>query len=93
LKRKDKDELAPGLPVSSKAPPLFFVHATDDRISAVDHSVVMYLAAKRAGVPAELHVYATGGHGFGVRKSDQPCSTWTRNCLAWLRKQGLLAPR
>jgi acetyl esterase/lipase len=93
LKLKDKDDLSTDLHVSAKTPPLFLVHATDDSISAVGHSVVMYVAAKRAGVPAELHVYATGGHGFGVRKSDQPCSTWTRSCADWLRNQGLLKPR
>jgi acetyl esterase/lipase len=93
LKRKDKDELAPGLRVSARTPPLFLVHASNDPVSPVQHSVVMYLAAKRAGVPAELHIYATGGHGFGVRPSDQPCSTWTRRCAAWLGHQGLLKPR
>jgi acetyl esterase/lipase len=50
----------------------------------------MYLALKRAGVPAELHVYAQGGHGFGVRKSALPCSVWTDRFAAWLRSQGVL---
>ena len=50
----------------------------------------MYLALKKAGVPAELHVYATGGHGFGLRPSDKPCSTWPQRCEAWMRSQGLL---
>jgi acetyl esterase/lipase len=90
LKLKDKDELAPGIRVSAETPPLFFVHASDDAVSKVDNSVVMYLALKRAGVPAELHVYASGGHGFAVRQSDEPCSTWTRSCADWLRKQGVL---
>jgi len=47
---------------------------------------------RRAGVPAELHVYAEGGHGFGVRKSSRPCSTWPERCVAWLRNQGVLNP-
>jgi hypothetical protein len=50
----------------------------------------MYLAMKRAGVPAELHVYATGGHGFGVRKVDHPCVTWIERCTDWLRSRGVL---
>jgi hypothetical protein len=51
---------------------------------------VMYLALKRAGIPAELHIYAGAAHDFGVRRSDQPCSTWTQSCARWLRHQGLL---
>jgi acetyl esterase/lipase len=50
--------------------------------------VVMYLALKRAGVPAELHVYAAGGHSFAVRPSGRPVSTWPERCAAWLRTQG-----
>jgi acetyl esterase/lipase len=90
LKQKDRDELAPGLCIPAATPPLFLVHASDDPISTVDHSVIMYLALKRAGVSTELHVYASGGHGFGVRPSDQPCSTWTARCADWLRNRGVL---
>jgi len=50
----------------------------------------MYLALKRARVATELHLYAQGGHGFGVRKSGLPCSAWTDRCVAWLQNQGLL---
>ena len=50
----------------------------------------MYLALKRAKVTTELHVYAQGGHGFGVRKSDLPCSSWPDRCIAWLRNLGML---
>lgn len=52
----------------------------------------MYLALKKAGVPAELHIYATAAHDFGVRPSDHPCSTWTQACATWLRHQGFLKP-
>jgi acetyl esterase/lipase len=90
LKVKDKDELAPDLRVSAETPPMLLIHASDDKVSSVDHSVIMYLALKRAGVPTELHVYASGGHGFGVRKVDHPCSAWTERCTDWLRDQGML---
>jgi acetyl esterase/lipase len=92
LKAKDKDELAPGLHVPKETPPVFLVHGGDDIISSPEHSVVMYQALKRAGVPAELHIYAKATHDFGVRPSDQPCSTWTRACADWLRHQGFLKP-
>src|SRR5262249_55463052 len=65
LVAKDKDELAPDIRVGKDNPPTFFAHAGDDRVRP-QNSVVMYLALKKAGVPAELHVYASGGHGFGL---------------------------
>jgi acetyl esterase/lipase len=54
---------------------------------------VMFLALKKAGVPAELHIYAAGDHGFGVRKTSLPVSTWGDRCLDWLRNLGMLTPR
>ena len=90
LKAKDKDELAAGLRVPSGTPPVFLVHGGEDIISTPEHSVQMYLALKRAGVPAELHIYSNTAHDFGVRKSERPYATWTDSCTAWLRDQGLL---
>jgi len=92
LKAKDKDELAPGLRIPTGTPPVFLAHGGDDIVSPPENSVLMYLALKRAGVPAELHIYATAAHDFGVRKSDRPCSTWTESCANWLRHQGFLKP-
>ena len=62
-----KDVLAPYIRIPKETPPIFLVHASDDPVAGAENSVVMYLALKRANVPAELHVYAQGGHGFGVR--------------------------
>ena len=92
LKAKDKDELAPGLHVPKGTPPVFLAHGGADIISDPEHSVVMYRALKKAGVAAELHIYAGAAHDFGVRASDRPCSTWTRSCADWLREQGFLKP-
>jgi acetyl esterase/lipase len=93
LKAKDKDELAPGLSIPAGAPPVFLAHGGDDIVSSPEHSVVLYLALKRAGVPAELHVYAGAAHDFGVRPSEHPCSAWTHFCANWLRHQGFLKAR
>jgi acetyl esterase/lipase len=93
LKAKERDELAPGLRVPARTPPIFLAHGGADIISPPEHSVFMYLALKRAGVPAELHIYAGAAHDFGVRPSSQPCSTWTQSCAGWLRHQGLLQGR
>ncbi|HEV2949229.1 MAG TPA: alpha/beta hydrolase [Gemmataceae bacterium] len=90
LKAKDKDEIAPGLHVPAGTPPVFLAHGGADIISEPEHSVLMYLALRRAGIPAELHIYAGATHDFGVRPSDQPCSTWTQACAAWLRQQEML---
>src|SRR5207244_13241168 len=90
LKAKDKDELAPGFRVPSGTPPVFLVHGDADTESEPQHSVVMYLALKRAGIPTELHVYAGAKHDFGVRSSDHPYATWTQSCARWLRHQGVL---
>jgi acetyl esterase/lipase len=96
LKAKEKDEIPPGLRIPAETPPVFLAHASDDKESYggsdAANSVVMYLALKRAGVPAELHVYATGDHDFGVRQNEKLPSSWTRLCVNWLRSQGLLKP-
>jgi acetyl esterase/lipase len=92
LKAKDKDELAPSLRVPPSTPPVFLAHGGDDIISPPEHSVLMYLALKRAGIPAELHVYAGSTHDFGVRTNEHSCSAWTEACTNWLRQQGFLNP-
>lgn len=86
---KDSDDLSPEIRVSKETPPMFFVHAGDDKGRA-ENSVDLYLALHKAGVPAEMHLYASGGHGFGLRPSDKPCSTWPLRCADWLKEQGFL---
>jgi acetyl esterase/lipase len=89
LVEKDKPELKPEIRVGKESPPTFFAHAGNDGVSPVN-SVAMYLALKKAGVPAELHVYSTGGHGFGLRPSADACSTWPQRCAEWMKAQGIL---
>jgi acetyl esterase/lipase len=93
LKAADRDEVAAGVRIPADTPPVFLAHASDDSISDVAHSVIMYLALHRAGVPAELHVYASGEHDFGVRDNDNLPSSWPRLCLNWLRSRDLLPAR
>lgn len=83
------DTLAPEIRVTSETPPTFLAHAGDDRVNP-ENSVLYYLALKRAGVPAELHIYSKGGHGFGMRPSDNPVSTWPRRAEEWLKTLGVL---
>ncbi|MFO0959548.1 MAG: alpha/beta hydrolase [Isosphaeraceae bacterium] len=91
LKAKDRDELAPWMVVPKDAPPVFLAHGGDDIVSDPEHSLVFYRALKRAGVPAELHVYADSTHDFGVRKVGRPCDHWTAAFAAWL-KHGKMVP-
>jgi acetyl esterase/lipase len=89
LVEKDSDRLAADMRVSAQTPPTFLAHAGDDRMSP-ENSVRFYLALKKAGVPADLHIYASGGHGFGLRPSEHPCSTWPQRCAEWMRNQKFL---
>jgi acetyl esterase/lipase len=82
-------QLASEIRVGKDTPPVFFVHAGDDRISS-ENSVAMYAALKNAGVASELHVYTRGGHGFGLLPSEHPVSTWPARCEEWLKSQGIL---
>ena len=75
--------------VTAEAPPTFFVHAFDDRVRP-ENSLLLAAALKKVNVPAEVHVYAAGGHGYGLRETDQPVTTWPARCEAWLKQRGLL---
>lgn len=90
LKDKDKPELTQNLSIPPKAPPIFLVHGDADLVSPPEGSVLMYLALKRAGIPAEVHIYANTAHDFGVRELGHPFSNWTKDCAAWLRSLGIL---
>ncbi|MDN3657263.1 GDSL-type esterase/lipase family protein [Ferruginibacter paludis] len=74
------------------APPLFICAATDDQLGLASHSTNLYNAWIAAKKPAELHMYAKGGHGFGMRKNDIPTDTWIDRFGDWLEEQGLLWP-
>jgi acetyl esterase/lipase len=86
---KGNNQLREAIRVTKDTPPCFFAHASNDPVTP-ENSAVMYLALKRANVPAELHIYATGGHGFGLRPSDNPCSTWPKRCEEWMRNQKIV---
>src|SRR6185437_2196423 len=77
LENTKKDfELNPYVPVSPQTPPTFIVQAEDDPIDTVNNSLVYFLALKQAGVPVEMHLYAHGGHAFGLRRTKFPITAW-----------------
>jgi len=89
LVRKDGPELAPELTVTSNTPPTFLVQTEDDGVR-VENSLFYYLALKQANVPAEMHLFAEGGHGYGLRESDQAVSSWPKRAEEWMRGLGVL---
>jgi acetyl esterase/lipase len=80
----------PNVPVTKNTPPTFLLHAEDDEVDDVKHSLVYYMALKGAGVPVEMHVYAQGGHAFGLRPTKFPISQWPRLVETWLTTIGML---
>lgn len=72
------------IPVSGKTPPSFIVQAEDDGVH-VENATVYFLALKNAKVPAELHVYAEGGHGYGLRRTALPVTAWPQLVETWLK--------
>ena len=71
-------------------PPLFIVHAKDDKGVIVENSTKLAEAAKQANVPHELVLFETGGHGFGLGAPGSECSVWPEKLIAWMRSQKLL---
>jgi acetyl esterase/lipase len=75
-------ELNKTLPVDSNTPPMFLLQAGNDNIDSIQHSLVYYIALKKAGVSAEYHIYAEGGHAFGLKESAQKIPNWTKLPIA-----------
>ena len=76
--------------VTKDAPPMFFVHAYDDPVTALN-TLLLAAELKKVGVSTEVHVYATGGHGYGLRHVEgQPVTDWPQPCAAWLKTLRLI---
>ncbi len=80
----------PDIRVTNRTPPTFLVHAYDDDINPVENSLLYAVALRKAGVPAEIHVYAKGGHAFGLRQTGLSSSGWTQLAAAWMKSIGVL---
>jgi acetyl esterase/lipase len=78
--------------VRDDAPPLFVVAASNDQLGLAKDSVAFYNLWLNAGKSAELHLFAEGGHGFGMRKQNLPSDSWIDRFGDWLANQGLLEP-
>jgi acetyl esterase/lipase len=76
--------------VTPRTPPAFLFHTADDAAVPASNSLLFFEALQKAGVPAELHVFAHGKHGVGLAADDPALSAWPRLCAAWMRGLGLL---
>jgi acetyl esterase/lipase len=72
-------------------PPAFLAHADDDKTVSTDNSIRYYQATRDAGVTAELHIFESGGHGFGLDKAPGPVADWPNRLKAWMQARGYLA--
>jgi acetyl esterase/lipase len=77
-------------PVPADGPPMFIAAATDDQLGLAPESIALYQRWTDAHKSAELHMYAKGGHGFGMRKHDLPTDHWIDRFADWLELQGFL---
>jgi acetyl esterase/lipase len=86
-------ELKPEIKIDATTPPTFIAQANDDPGSLAEGSTLAFLALRKAKVPAELHIYSTGGHGFGLRPAEgkQAPGDWPGRLELWLQARGLLA--
>jgi len=76
--------IAPEIKVDKNTPPAFITQAQDD-VKYIDSSIAYYLALKKAGVKADLHLFSKGGHGNGIRRKDVPMKEWQNICGEWLK--------
>ncbi|MCW3849200.1 alpha/beta hydrolase [Sphingomonas sp. LB-2] len=76
--------------IAADGPPTFMVQAEDDPVDDVRHSIAYFLALREKKVPVEIHIYARGGHAFGVRRTAEPITHWTDLAEKWLHTIGIL---
>jgi acetyl esterase/lipase len=85
--------LRPDIRVRADTPPTFLLQAEDDHVDNVKHSLTYYVALQKAGVPTEMHLYAQGGHAFGLRSTKLPIGRWPALVEQWLHTIGVLSPQ
>lgn len=89
--KEDPSKLGSWVKITKETPPMFLAVTWDDKWRGV-HSALLFAELKKVGVQAEVHVYSKGGHGYGIRPSDNPVSTWHKRCEQWMQVSGLLKP-
>ncbi len=82
-------ELGPLVKITASTPPTFLAVTQDDKMRGAQ-SALLFVELKKAGVPAEIHVYTQGGHGYGIRPSNNPATTWHHRLVEWMQASDLL---
>lgn len=82
--------LNPDIQVTGRTPPTFLLHAYDDPVDPVENSLVYCAALRKAGVPAEMHLFGKGGHAFGLRRTQAPITEWPKLVEDWLKAIGVV---
>jgi acetyl esterase/lipase len=77
--------------ITRQTPPTFLLQNEDDDVDPVEHSLSYYAALKKAGIPVEMHLYAQGGHAFGLRRTKFPVTAWPRLVETWLGTIGMIS--
>jgi acetyl esterase/lipase len=77
--------------ISRQTPPTFLLQNEDDDVDGVNQSLVYYAALKKAGIPVEMHLYAQGGHAFGLRRTKLPVTKWPQLVETWLATIGMIS--
>lgn len=83
--------LNPNIHFTKETPPTFLLQSEDDPVDTIDYSLLYYIGLKNAGVPAEMHLYAHGGHAFGLRKTHFEITHWPKLVEIWLKKIGMIS--
>jgi acetyl esterase/lipase len=91
-KRKDFTP-NPDIQVTERTSPTFLVHAYDDPMNPVENSLAYAAALRKAGVPSEIHIFANGGHAFGLRRIASTATAWAPLAEAWLKAIGVIGSR
>lgn len=87
--KDEKFELKQDIQVTRRTPPTFLVHAQNDDVDDVEESLAYYIALEKVGVPAEMHLYAEGGHAFALRRTKFPITEWPKLAERWLATIGM----
>ncbi|HEY2014527.1 MAG TPA: alpha/beta hydrolase [Bryobacteraceae bacterium] len=87
--KEEGDKVSPELKITKETPPTFLVQAEDDGVR-VETSLFYYAALRNARVPAEMHLYPVGGHGYGLRPAGKLVTTWPKRAEEWMRSLGVL---
>jgi acetyl esterase/lipase len=89
--KDEKFELRPDIHVTRETPPTLLLQAENDDVDPVNESLAYYIALKNAGVPVEMHLYAEGGHAFGLRRTKFPITKWPQLMETWLGTIGMVS--